>query len=1341
MKTHTLILTTAFLITGNLIGQAPAIDVTPTTLSADLFTGGPDISVGIDTLDFGQGFVGYTDSLELVVANNGNADLLITSAAAEPAEYTISPSLAGIDMGGTETFLVTFSPTTLVDYPGTLTFISNDPDEDTLVIALQGQGVLPPVISVSPDSLSEALFTGGTSTQTLTIENTTGGSDLVWELELENVGLDTVTSTKADYADWTLPENQDRITNNVWITRANIQGIFNAATESSYNRNSSPHDTEWAYGLTENLLPTDYQVWREAIGGNPPGMVGQSISLHLISDDLYFDVMFHSWTAGGNGGGFSYTRTEAAPRWLAVSQESGVVSADSSQTIEVTFDAAGLFGGDYQADIVVTGNDPITPESRTPVHLNVTGAADITVSADTIDFGQIFVNYADSVELLVENKGTEDLLITSVVADPAEYTVTPALAGLDPDDSQVFLVKFAPLAVNDYPGTLTLTTTDPDEGTYLITLLGEGVEPPIVGVTPDSLSADLMTNDTVQQVLTILNTGASDLVYEISAQSVSSGEPDAPSPRLAKAVSTGTANGITGGSLKDLLGDLQQISQRQGVQNRPVSKVEATSQTIAGNPVWHLLHTDPDEPHPSLDIHNVYGAITLDEVLFKVDVYEPLAEANYYSMSFLIDADQDTSTGLDIDDLVAINLIGYGWQLGVDYFITFLAGPGGSYGRLLRVVSTPYGWDFEELDSLMTRVLDLEANEIILGVNAQHFEDYSALNFAIEASLPMIAYSEDYIPDQGAGHITFALSPPWLRFSSNRGVIPAGSQEELAVTFDAEGLFGGDYQANIVVASNDPASPERIVPAHLAVTGVPHIAIEADFVDFGTAFIGYLDSAYLKIDNVGTDVLEITDVVSSSEQLTAIPTSLAIPPLSSDTLNLYLLAASEGIFSSTITLITNDPDSAEVSLPVYSVVAIAPDISLTPNEVLLTARPDSVATAQLTLANSGGSELTYAISVVYADNGLAKAQGTLDQGGPDAFGYRWKDSNEPGGPAFEWIDASDGTPIILSDDNYVTGIPLGFDFSYYGATFSQINVMSNGWLSFMGSDWGQPWVVPDSAGYYPGAIAPFAGDLYPPEGQVRYKTIGTAPNRVFVVEYNQVPWCCSGPPYMTFEVVFYESGDKLRFQYLDLQGQTPSAIGIASPDNSTGLGNGGSGITYIDPGIVGDNYALEFSVRTEWLTLEPSAGSVAAGDSVNIAITTDISELELGSYSAQILVSSNDPDEGQVAVPVSLSVILAVEAEQALPQSFALHQNYPNPFNPIATIRYDLPEASQVKLIVYDILGREVVRLVDGYLEPGYHSITWHAKDKAGRESPSGLYIARMVTPEYSKSIKMLLLK
>jgi len=110
------------------------------------------------------------------------------------------------------------------------------------------------------------------------------------------------------------------------------------------------------------------------------------------------------------------------------------------------------------------------------------------------------------------------------------------------------------------------------------------------------------------------------------------------------------------------------------------------------------------------------------------------------------------------------------------------------------------------------------------------------------------------------------------------------------------------------------------------------------------------------------------------------------------------------------------------------------------------------------------------------------------------------------------------------------------------------------------------------------------------------------------------------------------------------------------------------------------------------------------------------------------------------AIPLTVISLDTYRAE-ALPIEYRLHPNYPNPFNPVSTIRYELPQASDVSLIVYDILGREVARLLDSYMEPGYHQTVWNGRNASGRELPSGIYIARLITLDYSKSIKMALLK
>ncbi|MCH7575375.1 MAG: M4 family metallopeptidase [Candidatus Marinimicrobia bacterium] len=114
-------------------------------------------------------------------------------------------------------------------------------------------------------------------------------------------------------------------------------------------------------------------------------------------------------------------------------------------------------------------------------------------------------------------------------------------------------------------------------------------------------------------------------------------------------------------------------------------------------------------------------------------------------------------------------------------------------------------------------------------------------------------------------------------------------------------------------------------------------------------------------------------------------------------------------------------------------------------------------------------------------------------------------------------------------------------------------------------------------------------------------------------------------------------------------------------------------------------------------------------------------------------------ESGPFNIASALGYLL--KEKPGIPSVYALHHAYPNPFNPTVTIRYDLPEPVQVRLVVYDMLGREVARLVKADMAAGYHAALWHGRDATGRPVASGLYIARLVTPKYTKSIKMILLK
>ena len=125
--------------------------------------------------------------------------------------------------------------------------------------------------------------------------------------------IDCIVFTKPDSADWTMEEYQDRITDNVWITRKHNQSLFNIAQEEGYSgSNGSPVGTLWAGTTTAHADSTSYTSFVSMHGGSPQLIIGDTVSLYLPDDDLYFDVTFLSFSGSNNGGGFSYIRTSVA---------------------------------------------------------------------------------------------------------------------------------------------------------------------------------------------------------------------------------------------------------------------------------------------------------------------------------------------------------------------------------------------------------------------------------------------------------------------------------------------------------------------------------------------------------------------------------------------------------------------------------------------------------------------------------------------------------------------------------------------------------------------------------------------------------------------------------------------------------------------------------------------------------------------------------------------------------------------------------------------------------------------------------------------------------------------
>jgi hypothetical protein len=373
--------------------------------------------------------------------------------------------------------------------------------------------------------------------------------------------------------------------------------------------------------------------------------------------------------------------------------------------------------------------------------------------------------------------------------------------------------------------------------------------------------------------------------------------------------------------------------------------------------------------------------------------------------------------------------------------------------------------------------------------------------------------------------------------------------------------------------------------------------------------------------------------------------------------NLYLDSMCIGNNYAPPPVITSAPDSIVVNLPLGN------------NSQLRT----------LTLGNTGASSLSWSlrelntllsaserISTFTSEQTLEMAnmpkeakdkyfgpEVTDGAGGPDTYGYTWIDSDEPGGPAYNWFEISGiGTQITAwttgTGDDGAANVTIPFNFPYYGTNYSQLKVCTNGWVSFDIASTS----VAFSNSNIPATLDP-NNALFALWDDLDVRTSGgifyyyDAPNNRFVVQYNNVPHYSVGGPY-TFQILLYTSG-KIVYQYKT----------INTPDNSLSIGfensTGTDGLQVVyNNTYVHNNLAILIEEGgLPWLTENPTSGGILSGGSQNVDVTFSSNGLAAGTYAGRLRIASNDPVTPTKDVRVRLNVGLAVPSTITLiPEAF-----------------------------------------------------------------------------------------
>jgi hypothetical protein len=211
-------------------------------------------------------------------------------------------------------------------------------------------------------------------------------------------------------------------------------------------------------------------------------------------------------------------------------------------------------------------------------------------------------------------------------------------------------------------------------------------------------------------------------------------------------------------------------------------------------------------------------------------------------------------------------------------------------------------------------------------------------------------------------------------------------------------------------------------------------------------------------------------------------------------------------------------------------------------------------------------------------------------GGPDLYGYIWKDSNEPGGPVYNWIDIVNQPNTVevngLSDDNNAGPFQIGFNFQYYWYGVSQYWVGSNGYIAFNNGQISSPFPVIPSAAQPNNFIAPFAADLNfdgaTNPGHCYYWQ--NAANDTLIVSYENVPfWSTSAANgniqgENSFQIILSNVDSSITFQYKLQSGVSGSTANILSIGIENNSGNVGLQHSYGAYPVA--NYAVKFYYPT-----------------------------------------------------------------------------------------------------------------------------------------------------------------
>ena len=519
---------------------------------------------------------------------------------------------------------------------------------------------------------------------------------------------------------------------------------------------------------------------------------------------------------------------------------------------------------------------------------------------------------------------------------------------------------------------------------------------------------------------------------------------------------------------------------------------------------------------------------------------------------------------------------------------------------------------------------------------------------------------EDKVLSQGRLNLYKVLGtqkPHWLTLGTTNGKVKPEGEAIVEITAIANRLPGSSAEAFIIVRSNDSGNPVKRIRVTAELLDAKNgLVFHPSSLSFQETFVGQTAKEVLEITNSSTETITIQRFAFRSS---AFSHHLTLPHIleagEKASTMVYFTPKEAGNLTSSALILTDDKNGKVRSLAVQGKASIAPILSMNPMSVSESLGMNEEKTLSLQVRNLGGSVLNWSLTGATAQGGKSLTtpavfnkehfaslnKGSLDQrsgapisalgGGPDYHGYSWADSKDAAGPDHNWTDISK-TGTLLStlsdmDDGFVK-LTLPFAMEFYGTKSSEVFVNSNGYLTF-GEGSLEHGHFPLPTRMMPGKlVAPFAMDLNPSRGGKIY--FQASPDE-FIIQYDQVKDFAGLGEY-TFQVSLNRNG-VIYFHYETMEGATNrSTTGIQNESRDIGLLVGYNN-EQIQP-----NSTIRIATSPKWLHTSKIAGSLEAGQMEDLILTLKAGAILAGQYVGSIEVSSNDPEQANVLIPVRLTI-------------------------------------------------------------------------------------------------------